>query len=113
MTALLALLPPHFHPLFRALLVNAGVHPHPVTHRPTLVFVTYGRGKLANLRARPQLAATFRNGWRWATVEGRAELAGPMVRSHGSPTRTNCGCCCGTSSPPRVARTTIGMNTTG
>ena len=33
--------------------------------------------KLANLRARPQLAATFRNGWQWATVEGDAELAGP------------------------------------
>ena len=77
MTALLALLPPHFHPLFRALLVNAGVHPHPVTHRPTLAFVTYGRVKLANLRARPQLAVTFRKGWQWATVEGRAELAGP------------------------------------
>ena len=28
-------------------------------------------------RARPQLAATFRNGWLWATVEGNAELAGP------------------------------------
>jgi hypothetical protein len=33
--------------------------------------------KLANLRARPQLAVTFRNGWQWATVEGRAALAGP------------------------------------
>ena len=40
-------------------------------------FVTYGRVKLANLRARPQLAVTFRNGWQWATVEGTAELAGP------------------------------------
>jgi len=36
-----------------------------------------GRVKLANLRARPQLAVTFRDGWQWATVEGRAELAGP------------------------------------
>ena len=42
-----------------------------------LAFVTYGRVKLANLRARPQLTATFRNGWRWGTVEGRAQLAGP------------------------------------
>ena len=40
-------------------------------------FVTYGKVKLANLRARPQLAVTFRGGWQWATVEGRAELAGP------------------------------------
>src|SRR5487761_1539782 len=35
------------------------------------------RVQLANLRDRPQLAVTFRSGWRWATVEGRAELAGP------------------------------------
>jgi PPOX class probable F420-dependent enzyme len=58
-------------------LVNAGVLPHPTTDEAVLAFVTYGRVKLANLRVRPQLAATFRNGWRWATVEGRAELAGP------------------------------------
>ena len=50
---------------------------HPATGQPTLAFVTYGRVKLANLRVRPQLAVTFRDGWRWATVEGRAELAGP------------------------------------
>ncbi len=61
----------------QASLVNAGVMPHPATGEPVLAFVTYGRVKLANLRARPQLAATFRNGWRYATVEGNAELAGP------------------------------------
>lgn len=61
----------------QASLVNAGVMPHPATAEPVLAFVTYGRVKLANLRARPQLAATFRNGWRYATVEGNAELAGP------------------------------------
>lgn len=61
----------------QASLINAGVLPHPVTGEPTLAFVTYGRVKLANLRVRPVLAATFRNGWMWATVEGRAELAGP------------------------------------
>jgi PPOX class probable F420-dependent enzyme len=58
-------------------LVNAGVIAHPATKEPVLGFVTYGKVKLANLRARPQLAATFRNGWQWATVEGPAELAGP------------------------------------
>jgi PPOX class probable F420-dependent enzyme len=58
-------------------LINAGALPHPVTAEPTLGFVTYGKVKLANLRVRPQLAATFRRGWMWATVEGRAELAGP------------------------------------
>ncbi|WNG90776.1 TIGR03618 family F420-dependent PPOX class oxidoreductase [Mycobacterium sp. ITM-2016-00318] len=61
----------------QASLVNAGVLPHPESGRPVLAFVTYGRVKLANLRARPQLAATFRNGWQWATVEGTAEIVGP------------------------------------
>jgi PPOX class probable F420-dependent enzyme len=61
----------------QASLVNAGAMPHPATGQQVLAFVTYGRVKLANLRARPQLAATFRNGWRYATVEGTAELAGP------------------------------------
>jgi PPOX class probable F420-dependent enzyme len=61
----------------QASLVNAGILPHPETGAPVLAFVTYGPVKLANLRARPQLAATFRNGWQWATVEGTAELAGP------------------------------------
>jgi|SRR5689334_3697456 PPOX class probable F420-dependent enzyme len=57
-------------------LVNAGVLPHPETSVPVLGFVTYGRVKLANLRVRPQISVTFRGGWQWATVEGRAELAG-------------------------------------
>ena len=61
----------------QASLVNAGVLPRPSTGEPTLGFVTYGKVKLANLRTRPQLAVTFRNGWQWATVEGTAELAGP------------------------------------
>jgi PPOX class probable F420-dependent enzyme len=57
--------------------VNAGVLDHPVTGAPVLAFVTYGPVKLANLRARPQVTATFRSGWRWAAIEGTAELAGP------------------------------------
>lgn len=58
-------------------LVNAGVLPHPATGQTILGFATAGRIKLANLRARPQITATFRNGWRWVAVEGLAELAGP------------------------------------
>jgi PPOX class probable F420-dependent enzyme len=61
----------------QASLVNVGLLPHPATGGPALAFTTYGKVKLANLRARPQLAVTFRNGWQWATVEGSAELAGP------------------------------------
>lgn len=61
----------------QASLVNAGVMPDPVTGEPRLAFVTYGKVKLANLRRRPQLAATVRSGWQWVTVEGRAEILGP------------------------------------
>ena len=61
----------------QASLINAGILAHPATGEPVLGFVTYGPVKLANLRSRPHLAATFRAGWQWATVEGRAELAGP------------------------------------
>jgi PPOX class probable F420-dependent enzyme len=58
-------------------LVNVGLLSHPATGEQVLGFVTYGRVKLTNLRARPQLTVTFRSGWQWAAVEGVAELAGP------------------------------------
>jgi len=58
-------------------LVNAGILDHPLTGEPSVAFVTYGAAKLNNLRARPHVALTFRSGWEWATVEGRAELIGP------------------------------------
>lgn len=61
----------------QASLVNVGLLAHPSNGEQVLAFTTYGKVKLANLRARPQLAVTFRNGWQWATVEGRAELVGP------------------------------------
>jgi PPOX class probable F420-dependent enzyme len=58
-------------------LVNVGVLGHPQTGAEVLGFVTYGKVKIANLRARPQIAVAFRSGWQYATVEGTAELAGP------------------------------------
>jgi PPOX class probable F420-dependent enzyme len=63
-------------------LVNAGVMAHPLSPGPVLrgsvlAFVTDGRAKLANLRLRPQVTVTFRSGWRWAAVEGTAQLIGP------------------------------------
>lgn len=64
----------------QASLINAGALAHPATGDQVLGYVTYGRVKLANLRAHPQTAVTFRQGWQWATVEGRAELAGPDDR---------------------------------
>jgi hypothetical protein len=58
-------------------LADAGVVPHPATGGPALAFVASGPVKLPSLRARPQVTAAFRGGWRWAAVEGHAELAGP------------------------------------
>jgi PPOX class probable F420-dependent enzyme len=58
-------------------LVNAGVLAHPISGTDIVGFVTYGKTKLANLRSRPQVSVTFRAGWQWANVEGRAELFGP------------------------------------
>jgi PPOX class probable F420-dependent enzyme len=61
----------------QASLVNAGALEHPLTGEQALAFVTYGPTKLRNLRARPQIAVTFRSAWAWATVEGNAEIFGP------------------------------------
>ena len=58
-------------------LVNVGVLAHPATGAEGLAFVAVGRVKQVNLRVRPQITTTFRSGWRYATVEGTAELAGP------------------------------------
>jgi len=57
--------------------VNAGVLEHPGTGEQVVGFVTYGRAKLANLRARPWLTVTFRAGPRWLAVEGGTTLIGP------------------------------------
>lgn len=58
-------------------LVNAGVLALPIGGADVVGFVTYGRTKLANLRARPQITLTIRAGWQWVAIEGRAELIGP------------------------------------
>jgi PPOX class probable F420-dependent enzyme len=58
-------------------LVNAGVLADPANGQQVVGFVTYGPAKLANLRARPQVTVTFRAGWEWAAVEGRARIIGP------------------------------------
>lgn len=57
--------------------VNAGVLAHPVSGVETIAFVTYGPAKLANLRSRPWATVSVRSGWRWVTVEGTTEIAGP------------------------------------
>jgi PPOX class probable F420-dependent enzyme len=57
--------------------VNAGVLPHPVTGNPVVGLVAAGRTKLRNLRADPRCTIVARGGWRWAAVEGIAEIIGP------------------------------------
>ncbi len=61
-----------------ATVVNAGVLAHPVTgDRVVGLVAAGGTRKLVNLRADPTISAVVRAGWRWTTVEGRAELVGP------------------------------------
>jgi PPOX class probable F420-dependent enzyme len=58
--------------------VNAGVLEHPVGGGPVVGLVaTGGSRKLDHLRADPRTTIVARAGWRWATVEGRAEIFGP------------------------------------
>ena len=70
-------------------MVNAGTVAHPVTQTPVVAFVTYGRAKLSNLRARPRVTAVFRSGWEWVAVEGACEIVGPDdVLAGFDPTRS-------------------------
>ena len=59
-------------------MVSAGVLPHPVTGVPAVGIVAAGGSrKLELLRAHPHATVLLRAGFRWAAVEGPAELAGP------------------------------------
>jgi len=61
-----------------AAVVNAGVLPHPTTGERSVAFVTVGGSrKLAHLRQDPTISVVIRAGWRWAAVDGTAELFGP------------------------------------
>lgn len=58
--------------------VNAGVLEHPLHDGQVVGLVARGGSrKLAHLRADPRIAVVARAGWRWATVEGDAEIIGP------------------------------------
>jgi PPOX class probable F420-dependent enzyme len=58
--------------------VNAGVLEHPLGGGPVVGLVaTGGSRKLDHLRADPRTTIVARAGWRWATVEGGAEIFGP------------------------------------
>jgi PPOX class probable F420-dependent enzyme len=64
--------------------VNAGLLPDPESGQDVIGFVTYGKAKLANLRARPQVTVTFRAGWQWAAIEGTARIVGPDQPTSGT-----------------------------
>ena len=58
--------------------VNAGVLDHPLDQRKVVGLVAAGGSrKLQNLRSDPRATVVIRAGWRWAAVEGDAELLGP------------------------------------
>jgi PPOX class probable F420-dependent enzyme len=62
----------------QATVVNAGVLRHPVTGVDVVGLVAAGGArKLAHLRADPRATIVVRAGWRWATVEGTADVIGP------------------------------------
>jgi PPOX class probable F420-dependent enzyme len=62
----------------QASVVNAGVLEHPFRGGQVVGLVaTGGSRKLHNLRADPRATIVARAGWRWATVEGDAEIIGP------------------------------------
>lgn len=58
--------------------VNAGVMEHPLSGERVVGLVARGGSrKLHNLRADPRATIVARAGWRWAAVEGTAEIIGP------------------------------------
>jgi len=59
--------------------VNAGVLGHPVDGSEVVGFVIRGSAfKRRRLLADDRVTVTFRAGWEWQAVEGRAELIGPL-----------------------------------
>lgn len=60
-----------------ASVVNVGVVPHPVARTDAVAFVARGLRKLNHLRADRRVTVVARAGWRWAAVEGTAEILGP------------------------------------
>jgi len=58
--------------------VNAGVLDHPLRTGQVVALVAQGGAlKLRHLRADPRITIVARAGWRWAAVEGDAEIIGP------------------------------------
>ncbi len=66
-----------------ASLVKAGMVDDPAGGPPRAGMVVAGNArKLAYLRGAGRATVVFRDGWRWASVEGPVTLAGPDDRDH-------------------------------
>jgi PPOX class probable F420-dependent enzyme len=62
----------------QASIVSAGVLDHPVTGVPVAALVARGDAlKLRHWRRDPRATLVAQSGYRWVTVEGTVELAGP------------------------------------
>jgi hypothetical protein len=58
--------------------VNAGIHPHPVSGVDCVAFVSGGSARrLQHIRAGSDVTITVRRGWRWLGVSGAADIIGP------------------------------------
>jgi PPOX class probable F420-dependent enzyme len=92
--------------------VNTGVMPHPLRATPVVALVaTGGSRKLHNLRADPRVTVVARAEWRWATVEGDAEVIGPDDPIPNR--RRDLRALRRDISAPRASPTTTGTSTTG
>jgi PPOX class probable F420-dependent enzyme len=62
----------------QASVVNVGVMEHPARGERIVAFVARGDAvKLGHLRRDPRTTVVIRSGWRWAAVEGQAQIVGP------------------------------------
>jgi len=65
--------------------VNAGLLAHPVDGATVLGFVVRADAfKRRRLRDDPRITVTARSAWEWQSLEGAAELVGPLEPSHGA-----------------------------
>ncbi|MCP4227531.1 MAG: TIGR03618 family F420-dependent PPOX class oxidoreductase [Actinomycetia bacterium] len=72
-----------------ASVVNAGVMTHPESGQEVVALVARGSArKVGLMRANGRASITFRRGWRWAGVEGQAEITDPAASPAGVDYRT-------------------------
>jgi hypothetical protein len=91
--------------------VNAGVLAHPIDGSEVVGFVTYGKAKLSNLRARPQLSVVVRSGWQWVRSKDSLSCSALTTRTAALMANTF-GSCFATCSNRLAVRMMTGSPTT-